>query len=175
MVSEKTLFIEESTICLILSGFAWGKGLLSIDLMLKPEQNTVKISYFIILYLYAFFPQQLAGCHGLETSHSSPSHDLRGGELPHAQALPRPFRTPEIVLQLLLEPTLGGGVERDRQANRHFGTDAGPSVEDGRQRVPAHVQRCRSLGDGQLQGHQAEFTKDLSGVRRVVHANSRHQ
>ncbi len=74
-----------------------------------------------------------------------------------------------------MQPTLRRGVEGDGQPNGHFGADARARVQDGGQGVATHAKGAGGLRDAQLQGHQAKFTKNLAGVRGLVHTERCHQ
>ena len=99
---------------------------------------------------------------------------LCGGEFANPESFPRPFREPEIVLHLLMQPALRRGVERDGQSNGHLGADARTSVKNGGPGVATHAEGVGGLGDAQLQGCQAEFAENLAGMRRLVHAERLH-
>jgi hypothetical protein len=86
-----------------------------------------------------------------------------------AQLLPLSLRLPEIVLNLLVEPALRRRVERDRQPHGHLRADSRATVQDRRQRLPAHPERPGDFGDREPPRPQAQLPQNLSGVRRIVH------
>lgn len=77
---------------------------------------------------------------------------------------------PEIVLELLAEPTFGGGIEGDRYTDSHLGAYPRATVEDSGERLAAYAECFSGVGDAQLERRQAELAKNLSGVRWFVHA-----
>ena len=78
---------------------------------------------------------------------------------------------PQLVLGLLGQPTLRRGVERNRQAKRHFRADARLAVENGTQRLAAGAQRLRRIRDRNAKRLQAELSQHFARVGRVVHAH----
>ncbi len=77
--------------------------------------------------------------------------------IPHIQKtqLVGPAGWNETVLQLLAQPAFCGGAKRDRQADGHFGADAGAPVEDARQSLPTDAERYGRLSHAQVQRLQA--------------------
>jgi len=55
-----------------------------------------------------------------------------------SQLLARLLSMPEIKLSLLIEPTLGRGIKRNRKPNGHFGADARAAIQDRGKRLAAH-------------------------------------
>jgi hypothetical protein len=78
---------------------------------------------------------------------------------------------PQVILGLLIEPTLSRGTERYGQANGHLGTDSRPPVQNSRQRLSADAQRLRGLGDTHIEWVQAQALDDFPGMGRIVHTH----
>jgi len=85
------------------------------------------------------------------------------------EVLPVSIGAPEVELNLLGQPALGGGVEGQGQTDRHFRRNARATVQDGRQGLPAHAEGGGRLGHGETERAEAEFAEHFSGVGRVVH------
>src|SRR5688572_24398277 len=63
-----------------------------------------------------------------------------GGDSGDAQGLAASFRSPQVVLDLLVQPALGRRIERDREPHCHLGTDTGPAIQHRRERLPADTE-----------------------------------
>ena len=69
-------------------------------------------------------------------------------ELGNAKLFSPSLSVPEVVLRLLVQPTLRRGVKRDRQANGHLRADAGVTVQNLRERLTTHSQGFGGIGHG---------------------------
>jgi len=59
-------------------------------------------------------------------------HGSGRGQPRHVQPLSGWLRVPQVMLDLLIQPTLRAGVECDGEPNGHLGADARTAVQDGR-------------------------------------------
>ena len=55
---------------------------------------------------------------------------------------------PEVVLRLLVEPTLGGRTKGNGKTDRHLGADPGTAIQNGGQGLAAYSQRFCRLRNG---------------------------
>ena len=78
---------------------------------------------------------------------------------------------PKVELRLLIEPALGGGIERNRQSDSHLRADARAAIQNRGQGLATHSQGLCRIGDAKPQGLEAQRPKNLAGVRRIVHAH----
>jgi len=90
-------------------------------------------------------------------------------QLGDVKLLPVALSTRQVVLQLLVQPALGGRAEGQRQANGHLCADTGPSIQDAGEGLTAYTECRRGFGHGQPQWLQTELTEDFAGMGRVVH------
>jgi len=67
----------------------------------------------------------------------------------HAQPLAMLLRVPEVVLCLLVQPTLGGGTKGDRKAHSHLRADASSTVQDGGESLAADAEGLSRFGHRQ--------------------------
>lgn len=99
-----------------------------------------------------------------------PSRERSGGGQPcHPQPFSASLRLPQVVLKLLIEPTLRTGIEGDRKTHSHLWAYAGTAVHDPGQGFATDPERSRGFRDGQIQGFQAQGLEYLSRVRWTVH------
>ncbi len=82
----------------------------------------------------------------------------------HLQSLRLSLRLPEVVLYLLVEPTLGAGIESFTQPDRHSGADPGTAIEQGGKSLSRNSERFRRFGHREPERFDAEFVQDFSGV-----------
>lgn len=61
------------------------------------------------------------------------------------EQLPTFFRALKVILELLVQPAFGAGVEGDQETDGHLRADACVPVEDAGQRLAAHTERAASL------------------------------
>lgn len=78
---------------------------------------------------------------------------------------------PQVILSLLIEPTLCRGVERHGQADGHLGTDARAAIQNGGKGLAADPQRLGCLRDIHAERFQAQGLDDRSRVGWIVHAH----
>src|SRR2546425_9091087 len=79
---------------------------------------------------------------------------LRRRQLRNPKLLSTLLSVPEVVLRLLVEPTLGGRTKGNGKTDRHLGADPGTAIQNGGQGLAAYSQRfCRLRnGDGKWLG-----------------------
>ena len=73
------------------------------------------------------------------------------GELDHPRILALLVNLPEIVLELVIQPALGGRAECQGKTDRHFRRNAGSTIQDGRQCLATDTETLGSLGNGEFQ------------------------
>ena len=84
-------------------------------------------------------------------------HASRRRQPSHLQSLRPTFRLPEIVLYLLVEPTLGAGIEGFTQPDRHFGADPRTTIEQGGKSLSRDSERFRGFGHRKAERIDANF------------------
>ena len=93
------------------------------------------------------------------------------GKLSNPKLLATPFRMPKIILRLLIEPAFSGRSKRNGKTNGHLGTDTGPAVQNGGERLAANAKGLRGLRDAHAQGFKAKGFDDLARMRGVMHTH----
>ena len=92
-------------------------------------------------------------------------------EASNPEPLSRLLRMPQIVLGLLIEPTLCGCSKRDGKAYRHFGTDTRTPIQDRRKRFPAYIERFGCRSNRKAKRLEAERSQNLARMRWIVHTH----
>lgn len=87
-----------------------------------------------------------------------------GGEAGDSEAFTVLFGLPEAVLVLLVEPAFGGCVEGDKETDGHFRANAGAAVEEDGKGLAADAKGASGVGNGQVEGFQAEGLENLAGM-----------
>jgi hypothetical protein len=114
----------------------------------------------------------------LEPLHTSPSLVealSRARHRPVPEPPARPHRLAnlldlrEVVIHLETQPHVGAATESFRQANGHFGRDAGLLADEVVQCLPRHAQNFGCLGNAQAERVKTFEPNDASGVRRILH------
>jgi len=96
---------------------------------------------------------------------------LRRRKPGNSKSLPTPLRVPEVVLRLLVEPTLGGRAKGNGKADRHLRADSGTAIQNGGQRLPAYPQGFCGLRDRQAKWLKTKGLDDLARMRWIVHTH----
>jgi hypothetical protein len=87
----------------------------------------------------------------------------------HMQTPSASFCVPQIILKLLVEPTLRTGIEGDGETDGHLWADARTPIKDAGKRFTTDSERSCDLRDGQVQGIQAQSLEYFTRMRRIVH------
>src|SRR3989442_751118 len=99
------------------------------------------------------------------------------GRLPRRRKLRNPkllsalLSVPEVVLRLLVEPTLGGRAKGNGKTDRHLGADSGTAIQNGRQGLAAYSQSFCGLRNGEAKWLKAKGLDDLARMRWIVHTH----
>src|SRR3990172_4697338 len=96
---------------------------------------------------------------------------LRRRELHNQKLLPTLLGVPEVVLRLLVEPTLGGGAKGNGKADCHLRADPGTAIQNGRKGLTAYSQSFCGSRNGDAKWLKAKSLDDLSRMRWVVHTH----
>src|SRR5712692_6784998 len=96
---------------------------------------------------------------------------LRRRQLRNAKLLPTLLSVPQIVLRLLVEPTLGGRTKGNGKTNRHLGADPGTAIQNGGQGLAAYSQSFCGLRNGEAKWLKAKGLDDLARMRWIVHTH----
>jgi hypothetical protein len=92
-------------------------------------------------------------------------------EFGHSKLFAALLGVPQVILGLLIEPTLSRRAKRNGQADGHLGTDPSTAVQNGGKGLTTDPQRLGCLRDTQTERVQAQGLDDGPGVRWIVHAH----
>lgn len=79
------------------------------------------------------------------------------------------LHNPQVILDLLIEPTFRGGTEGLGQPNGHFRADSRAAVEDSGEGFTRDSQPLGCSGHTQPKGFKAELLQDFSRMGGIVH------
>lgn len=79
------------------------------------------------------------------------------------------LHNPQVILDLLIEPTFRGGTEGLGQPNGHFRADSRPSVQDSGEGFTRDSECLGGGGDTQPKGFKAELLQDFPRMGGIVH------
>ena len=124
--------------------------------------------------LYSALSVTLRG-RGEQREPQSPEGDfrrrLRRRKLRHPKLLPTQLSVPEVVLRLLVKPTLGGRAKGNRKTDRHLGANPGTAIQNGGQGLAAYSQSFRGLRHGEAEWLKAKGFDDLARMRWIMHTH----
>lgn len=81
---------------------------------------------------------------------------------------------PELILRLLIQPTVRRGIKRNRKPNSHFRADTSLTIQYGAQGFTAHSQCVCSGRHRETKGLQTMLSQYFTSMGGIVHQHRRH-